>query len=248
MTKDLFSRQAGEYARFRPYYPAAFMEYIMSFVPELQIAWDCATGNGQAATLLARRASRVLATDISARQIAQAAQNPVILYRQCEAEKTPFPNNCFDLITVAQAYHWLNFDLFGREASRVAKAGAWVAIWGYGLIQTEDKVLQEKINGFYQGPVGAYWDPERKYIDEAYTTVPFPFQEIPTPPFVIPVYWRQDELLGYLRTWSSVQHYIRQEAKDPVLELEPLITRHWGNDAAQTFWFPLFLRMGRVVK
>ena len=69
MTKDLFSRQSEVYARFRPSYPQDLYDYILQFVGEKNMAWDCATGNGQAALALAPFFSRVEATDISPEQI-----------------------------------------------------------------------------------------------------------------------------------------------------------------------------------
>jgi len=53
MSKDLFSNQASTYARYRPVYPKELYNYILKFVTEKNMAWDCATGNGQAALALA---------------------------------------------------------------------------------------------------------------------------------------------------------------------------------------------------
>ena len=47
-------------------------DYILSFVKEKNIAWDCATGNGQAAVTLAGYFTKVDATDISESQIKNA--------------------------------------------------------------------------------------------------------------------------------------------------------------------------------
>ncbi|MDZ7343288.1 MAG: SAM-dependent methyltransferase, partial [candidate division KSB1 bacterium] len=65
--KDHFSTQAVDYAKYRPHYPAAMFEYLATLPPERQTAWDCATGNGQAALGLTPHFERVIATDASAR-------------------------------------------------------------------------------------------------------------------------------------------------------------------------------------
>src|SRR5215217_2960208 len=105
MAKDLFSDQSEFYSRFRPTYPQDLFEYILAFADEKKLAWDCATGNGQAATVLADYFEKVEASDLSQSQLDQAVPKKNISYHLCPAEHTPFPDSCFDLITVAQAYH-----------------------------------------------------------------------------------------------------------------------------------------------
>ena len=70
--KDHFSRQAADYAEFRPRYPREMFEYLGTITPTRDIAWDCATGNGQAAVELANVYNHVIATDASQSQIANA--------------------------------------------------------------------------------------------------------------------------------------------------------------------------------
>ena len=98
-------------------------------------AWDCVTGNGQVAVVLAGYFAFVEATDLSANQLAQAAPHPNSRYQTARAEQTPFLNQTFDLITVAQAVHWFEPAVYHREVRRVALPGAVLAEWGYGLVQ-----------------------------------------------------------------------------------------------------------------
>ena len=174
MAKDLFSNQAELYAKYRPSYPKELIEYIVSFVNKKEMALDCATGNGQAAVLLAPFFQKVFAIDTSLKQISQAVNFKGITYLRGEAEKTSFDDNSFDLITVAQAYHWFEFDAFSAEATRIAKPGAIIAVWGYGLVRSTDRALENAISNFYTRVVGKYWDSERRYIDQGYTTIPLP--------------------------------------------------------------------------
>ena len=51
--KDRFSGHAAEYALYRPHYPKELFQYLASLAPNRDAAWDCATGNGQAAEMLA---------------------------------------------------------------------------------------------------------------------------------------------------------------------------------------------------
>jgi hypothetical protein len=248
MAKDLFSAQAAGYARYRPGYPEELIQYVLSFVTGRQAAWDCATGNGQAAILLAPHFSRIEATDISDRQLAQAVQHPSIHYSQSPETQTTFEDNTFDLITVAQAYHWFSFDGFHQEATRVSRPGAIVAVWGYGLITTPDEQLEDRIRSFYTSTVGQYWDPERKYVDESYQTIPFPFTALPSREFNIHMQWSRIDLLGYLNTWSSVQHFIKANGYNPIGQWAETISPAWKAEETRQFTFPLFCRIGKVEK
>jgi len=248
MAKDLFSQQASLYAKYRPSYPTDLINFIISLVKTKKTAWDCATGNGQAALLLAPYFEKIAATDLSEKQISQAIPHPHIEYSVCMAEKTPFNDNSFDLITVAQAYHWFPFNLFFKEATRVGKQDSIIAVWGYGLLKASDEILNEPILRFYTDVVGKYWDAERKYVDEEYRTIPFYFTELPRKNFKTDVTWKFEDFIGYLNTWSSVQHFIRENHYNPVDEFEKELKSIWHDSTEKNFSFPIFLRSGRIEK
>src|SRR4028119_14246 len=116
--KDNFSALADQYSTFRPTYPIELYQYLMSLVRNRDAAWDCGTGNGQVAQELANYFTKVYATDISEAQIKNAVRKETIIYKVERAEKTSFSDNMFDLITVAQAIHWFDFDSFYGEVNR----------------------------------------------------------------------------------------------------------------------------------
>lgn len=107
-----------------------------------ELAWDCATGNGQAAAILAEYFDRVVASDASARQIENARAGPNVRFAVFPAEKAELEDASVDLITVAQALHWFHFDDFYRKARRVAKKGGDIAAWTYGLHSVSPGVTQ----------------------------------------------------------------------------------------------------------
>jgi ubiquinone/menaquinone biosynthesis C-methylase UbiE len=248
MAKDLFSQQASLYAKYRPGYPEDLIEYIISNTNSRETAWDCATGNGQAASLLTPYFKKIFATDISAKQIDEAVQDPAISYSLGNEEKTSFPDNAFDLIAVAQAYHWFNFDGFFREAVRVGKPGATVAVWCYGLLQAADESLNKMIRNFYSEKMGKYWDAERKYVDEEYKTIPFNFSDSVSKDFHEDVQWTLDDLTGYFNTWSSLQHFIKANNYNAATEFGKELKLVWNDDSKKEFSFPLFLRLGKIKK
>ena len=241
--KDNFSKQASEYSKFRPQYPDKMIDYLVSFVKNKGVALDIATGNGQVAQKLSRFFETVYAIDISQNQLDNAIPTDNIIYKVAAAENTFFKDHDFDLITVAQAVHWFDFDLFYKEIYRILKPDGIFAILGYGLFSTNadsDKILRN----FYN-IIGPYWDAERKYLDENYKTIPFPFDEIATQPFINHFMWTFEELIGYLETWSATQHYISKNNINPLDLIYDALKMSWQkNDKKVTF--PLLLRIGKL--
>ncbi|SDM23604.1 class I SAM-dependent methyltransferase [Siphonobacter aquaeclarae] len=243
--KDLFSRQSDLYARYRPTYPTELFDFILEYVPMRRAAWDCATGNGQVASVLSDYFTTVEATDISEKQLAEAIPRPNVHYQLSPAETTPFEAGTFDLVTVGQALHWFDFGPFFEEVKRVSRPGALFAAWGYELLEISPEV-DPLILDFYENIVGPFWAPERKHIQEKYRNIPFPLQEIPAPEFAMVKNWTLEELGGYFSSWSSVQGYISQYGENPVPDLIAQISPFWPAGEVITVTFPVFLRMGRV--
>ncbi|GAA4732951.1 class I SAM-dependent methyltransferase [Flavisolibacter ginsenosidimutans] len=248
MAKDLFSSQADAYAKYRPTYPQDLFDYILQFVKEKNCVWDCATGNGQAASVLAHYFQTVEATDISEAQLKNAVKKENIHYQICPAEKTPFADDSFDLITVATAYHWLDWNAFYNEASRVGKNDCVVAVWAYNIVLCEDKNVNQLIHDYYYKTIYAYWNKERRHVEASYKTVAFDFFSLPSKDFEIIKQWTKEDLLGYLSTWSALQNYVKQHGASPLPAFEKQLIEVWQNEEERAFRFPLFLRIGRVKK
>ncbi len=245
-TKENFSKQAHLYRKFRPQYPKALLQ-MLAELPENNVClWDCGTGNGQVAAALSTAFKTVQATDISTEQIKYAIPKDNIHYSVQAAEKTSFDANQFDLITVAQAMHWFDFDAFYKEVQRVAKKNAILAIWGYGLLRISEEI-DVLIDDYYTQIIGPYWDVERKHIDNHYTSIPFPFEALEiNRSYSIDLQWKLDELEGYLNTWSSLQKYLREHATNPVDTVIKQIEAYWGKEEIKEVSFPIFLKIGRL--
>lgn len=245
--KDNFSTQSDKYAKYRPTYPSDLFEFLNFKIQDKHNAWDCGTGNGQVAFELAKTFDYVFATDISQSQIDNALQADNIFYSVQPAEKTDFDNGLFDLIIVAQAIHWFDFDRFYSEVRRTAKENALLCVVGYGKLEIS-KQIDNVIANFYNNVIGKYWDKERKYIDENYKTIPFPFDEIQTPKFLNTQNWTIEHLIGYLNTWSAVKHFVKQNGYNPIDKLQSEIEIIWGNEQTKQVRFPLLLRIGKITK
>jgi len=242
--KDNFSTQAKKYSQFRPYYPSEMIDYVVSFVNNKEIALDVATGNGQVAVELSKHFDKVFATDISQKQLENAAKADNFIYKVESAEHTSFGESQFDLVSVAQAIHWFDFDAFYNEVYRILKPNGIFAVLGYGLFGVNgeaDKLLKH----FYYDITGPYWDAERKYLDENYTTIPFPFEELETKQFVNEFTWTFEQLTGYLETWSAVQHYRKKNGTNPVDLIKAELKEIWEKGDMKVT-FPLLLRIGKL--
>lgn len=241
--KDYFSGHSRLYAAFRPIYPEELYQFIFKHVTSRDAAWDCATGNGQVAQYLSAHFNRVEATDISRQQLDHAHQAGNIFYSVQPAEKTDFPNQAFDLITVGQAIHWFDLEKFFTEVKRVAKPDSVLAVWGYSICSVNPEV-DKHFHHFYHHVVGPYWDSARKMVEEEYRNLEFPFQQIETHKFSLAVEWTLEQFAGYLTTWSATQKYIRANHHNPVPKVIDQLKAHWGSKKVVTF--PIFLKLGTV--
>jgi SAM-dependent methyltransferase len=243
---DHFSSVAEAYAAARPTYPPALFDHLAALAPSRAHAWDCAAGNGQATLALAERFARVTATDASAAQLAQAPRHPGIIYRAALAQESGLPDASVDLVTVAQALHWIDLPKFYQEVGRVLVAGGVLAVWCYGLQRLDDEAVDVPLAHFYGSVVGPYWAPERKLVETGYRTVPFPFEELEAPTFQMAHEWLLPELLAYLRTWSATCAFVKARGFDPVTALSRELGPVWGPaDQRRRVRWPLSLRIGR---
>lgn len=243
--KDLFSTQADAYKKFRPVYPQALYDYIISFVNNRDAALDVATGNGQAALVLADYFTKVYATDISAAQLANAEKKQKVEYIKSSAEQTFFNPHTFDLITVAQAYHWFDHKTFATEATRIAKQNAVIAVWLYDRFTTNNAALNSLMDVFYFDVTGPYWDSARTHVDNHYNDLPFPYKRLPSQSFFIEAVWTKQALLGYLSSWSSVQKYIEVHQASPLLLIQEQLDTLWTFEKVSVR-FPIYLHLGRI--
>jgi len=208
--------------------------------------WDCGCGSGQASIALAEHFAQVCATDVAPEQIAAARHNPRVSYRVAPAERCGLPSNSMDLVTVAQALHWFDVDAFYAEARRVARAGAVLAVWNYPRPRFADPTLDRAFLDFYRDVVGPYWPPERRHIEANYTTLAFPFEELPHPEFGLRLDWNLEQVLGYVSSWSATARYRKALGSEPVPLLRESLESLWPASGTATLSMPIGLRAGRL--
>jgi SAM-dependent methyltransferase len=215
-------------------------------VARRRVVWDCGTGNGQAARDLARLFDRVIATDASARQIENAMPVSNVEYRVAKAESSGLDDQSVDATTVAQALHWFELEPFYAEVRRITVPGGIIAAWSYGSPSAGDDV-EATLREFEDVQLASYWDARRRWVDEGYRTVPFPFEELPTPAFQLRMEWTLSQLGGYLRSWSAVAKFVQERGQDPVAPVLEQLGKHWGPpERTRMVTWPLALRVGRM--
>ena len=120
-----------------------------------------------------------------------------------------------------------------------------IAVWAYGLNTVEGPEVNELVHDFYAKIIGPYWPPQRRFVEEGYRTIPFPFEEIAAPAFCMEARWKFEQLLGYIGTWSATNRYIKDTGYDPLKSLACGLKKVWGNmDSPRCILWPLSLRVG----
>lgn len=241
--KDHFSDRASLYARYRPTYPDRLFALLAEAAPSRSLAWDCATGNGQAARGLARHFERVVATDASEHQIANARAVEGVEYRVGRESDSGLEPASVDLVTVAQAFHWLDPERFWPEARRVLRPRGVAAVWMYRLPRVApeiDTVVEE----FYVERIGPWWPDERVHVENCYADLPFPLERMAMPELAMEESWTCEQMCGYLRTWSATRRFMADRGCDPVEPVERRLGGLWGPEKRVVVW-PLVTRVGR---
>jgi len=241
-----FSKVAKAYSASRPAYPPELFAWLASQAPGRGLAWDTATGSGQAALGLVGHFERVVATDVSAAQVRHATPHPRVGYRVAHAESSGLPDESADLIVAAAAIHWFDLPRFYEEARRVARPGGVLAAWTYHVAHV-DPPFDDVFGPFYRDVVAPHFAPGARLVDDRYEGLALPGRLLEAPPFVVSMWWTASDLLRFVRSWSGVQSYMEATGRDPVEELVPRLERVCGApETVHEVRWPLYLRASRV--
>jgi len=166
-----------------------------------------------------------------------------------------------DLVTVAQALHWFNFDVFHATVRRVLKPNGGVYVAMVYDLPIVSAAVDALVRHYDQDIVGSYWDINRKWVDQHYETISlgalaeFEIKEVDS--FLkdnqfMDLEWNFEDLLGFLDSWSSTQNFIKKNGgKNPArdnAEFVKNLQQAWGQplENARKFRWPLFFRIAKT--
>ncbi|HKC63431.1 MAG TPA: class I SAM-dependent methyltransferase [Pyrinomonadaceae bacterium] len=141
---NLFSPKsaARRYREGRFYFHPIVIERIRKFLSlsePLTIALDVGCGTGLSSIALKELSRLVVGVDASVEMVALADKEPRVEYLVSRAEELPFKDGVFEMITLSQAFHWLDKERFFAEARRVlCSAGSLIFYDHYFSSEMED--------------------------------------------------------------------------------------------------------------
>lgn len=258
---DHFSQRAPGYAIYRPTYPHELVDFLSelidgrsSFSSTIRtsgsaetIVWEAGCGSGQLSGALAERFDRIIATDASPDQIAHARPHSRVEFRVARAEESGLPDHSIDLAIAAQAAHWFDLEKYYAEVRRVMRSGGFVALVVYGIHITDDPQIDTVVKRFYSVTLAGHWPPQRRFVEEGYRTLAFPFDEISSPQFEMRADWTLAEMLGYVETWSATGALAKTQGREKIEDFRNEVSNAWGDpQSRRTIRWPLSMRLGRV--
>ncbi len=153
---DRFTGAADLYARHRPGYPPALVDWV---IREAGLAHgdrvaDVGCGTGIASRLLAEHGLRVIGVDPNADMLREAAGQGGARYLRARAEATGLADASVRLVVLAQALHWLALEPALAELGRVLTPGARLAVLynlrGESPFMAEYDALLRRFSGEYR--------------------------------------------------------------------------------------------------
>lgn len=241
-----FSGLARGYSISRPGYPEELYAWLASLVERHDVAWDTATGSGQAAVGLARHFDRVIATDRSAEQIRHGHAHPRVEYRTAPSEESGIDAGSVDLAGTAAAIHWFDLPRFYEELRRVVRPGGIAAAWTYHIGHVAPP-FDALFDAFLRDHVREYFGSGAKLVDDRYAAIELPGEAIEAPAFETSARWTHAQVIDFVRTWSGVAKYIEVTGRDPVPDFADKALEVWGDPhrSLELRW-PLYLRVSRL--
>lgn len=240
----LFDDKSDLYAQARPQYPAELFAFMKTLIPNANTVWDCATGNGQAAAGLSKVFNHVYATDISDEQIANHLRLDNVAFSVSPAERTVFANNMFDLVNVAQALHWFDFDKFWPEVRRVLKPSGAFITYGYAWFSVTPEI-DALVESEVKSVIAPFWAPNNTLIMDGYKDVTFPFEKLNVPDFGIQIDWNFDQMINFLHTWSATRRCMDAQGTAFFEQASALLKQAWGDpENVKTATSPLIVIAG----
>lgn len=143
-SKERFSDRVDNYVKYRPTYPAALIDFLQQragLTSDTVIA-DIGSGTGILTELFLKRGFTVYAVEPNEKMRVAAEEQlkryPNFTSVNGTGEETGLPDASVHLITVAQAFHWMDPVRTRREFERILLRGGHMAIlWNLRTLDSE---------------------------------------------------------------------------------------------------------------
>src|SRR5215469_4508603 len=139
-SSEIWTGRASSYDRVRPTPPSALLDLLMRLIdtPHPLLVVDLGSGTGLSTVLWGERAERVIGIEPNADMRNEAARKveghpyaAQIEYREGRADRTGLPDDCADIVTAAQSFHWMEPTSTLAEIARILRPGGLFAAYDY---------------------------------------------------------------------------------------------------------------------
>lgn len=151
----VFGEVAGLYDRVRPGYPAALFDDLVDLagLATASRVLEVGAGTGRATRQLGRRGLEVTALEPSAPMAALARQRcdglPGVRLVESTFESWSGASTSLDLVTAAQAWHWVRPGTGLRKAAGLLAEGGWLALF-WNIPVDRGSPLEEDLDEVYR--------------------------------------------------------------------------------------------------
>jgi ubiquinone/menaquinone biosynthesis C-methylase UbiE len=239
-----FSKVVDAYRKYRRDYPDKSYSLIYEFCPTQEAkVLDVGCGTGIVTNHLANYYKNVIGTDKEQSMIefAQKACLENITFVTSTTENLPFDDSTFDLITVASAYHWFDYDLAGREIYRVLKPnGKLCVFWKSGRGKSRDYLPNFAFDNLMKFISVVPSANKEKISDIIFSRVGF--TKINDEEFDFDDVYSKEEILGYIQSHSTY-NLLDDEQKNKYMKLNNeavdshLVDGHFVFDSKMEMYF-----------
>jgi len=133
-SKARFSSRVANYVKYRPSYPSAVLDLLVSRqgLSASSVIADVGSGTGISTALLLQSGATVFAIEPNKemREAAEVQIGSLSGFRSVDAtaEATTLADSSVDLVVCCQAFHWFDFDAARAEFHRILRGDRWVAL------------------------------------------------------------------------------------------------------------------------
>jgi ubiquinone/menaquinone biosynthesis C-methylase UbiE len=225
---------AERYARARP----AFHHHVIDRLEVLLAdslpfgrALDVGCGTGGSTIAIERLATTVVGIDPSLPMLRRADTGSASAFAAGQAERLPFQNTSFDLVTASSAFHWFERSSFLAEARRVLQKGGKLVVYD-NYFSGKAIETDELSKWVFESYRSTYPPPPRAAVHFPLGSIEDGFHSIHREDYENTTSFTQEALIDYLSTQTNVIAAVEEGGlsvedvkKRLRSELQPLFTQ-----------------------